>query len=66
MRLGASFVPLIPPMAGRPCGLGWKRLIASLPSYRTSSRSDFCKVRRCNHRYVAVEDKTLGTEVQAV
>jgi hypothetical protein len=35
MRLGASFVPLIPPMAGRPRGLGWKRLIASLPSYRT-------------------------------
>lgn len=66
MRLGAPFVPLIPPMAGRPCWLGRERLVATLSSDRTSLLSGICTVRRCSHRYAAVEDKTLGTGVQAV
>ena len=66
MRLGAPFVLLILPMAGRPRWLGRGCLIAPPSSYRTSSRSDFCAVRRCNPRCAAVEDKTLRTGVQAV
>jgi hypothetical protein len=67
MRAGAPFVPLIPPMAGRPCRLGRKCLIATLPSLTGShAQTGFCTVRRCNHRYAAVEDKTLRTGVQAV
>ena len=67
MRLGAPFVPLIPPMVGRPRRLGRGCLIAPPSSWIGSqSQTDLCAVRRCNHRYAAVEDKTLRTGVQAV
>lgn len=66
MRAGAPFVPLIPPMVGRPCWLGRGCLVAPPPSDRALWHPGYCTVRRCNHRYAAVEDKTLGTGVQTV